>query len=165
VITILPARLEDARELAALINGVIAQGGTTAHEVPFTAESFAKYFLGGPDFISCFKAVDESGTALGFQTMGHDSHVPADWGDIGTFAKVGGVQKGVGSALFAATSRFARENNIPVINATIRADNTGGLAYYSKMGFVDYAVARGVPLKDGTPVDRISKKFVVTASA
>lgn len=164
MIRVVAARLEDAPELAALINGVIAQGGTTAHEMPFTAENFARYFLGGPDFISCFKAMDQDNVALGFQTLGRDKHLPQDWGDIGTFAKVGCVQKGVGSALFAATSRFARETGIPVINATIRADNAGGLAYYTKMGFLDYAVARAVPLKDGTPVDRISKKFVVTAS-
>jgi hypothetical protein len=27
------------------------------------------------------------------------------------------------------------------------------------MGFVDYAVAHAVPLTDGTPVDRISRRY------
>lgn len=49
-------------------------------------------------------------------------------------------------------------------NATIRADNAGGLAYYARMGFQDYAVARGVPLADGTPVDRISRRYLVGAA-
>jgi hypothetical protein len=47
------------------------------------------------------------------------------------------------------------------INATIRADNTGGLAYYAKMGFETYGITKDVPLLDGTPVDRINKRFQV----
>ena len=45
------------------------------------------------------------------------------------------------------------------IDATIRADNTGGLAFYGRMGFTDYDCVAGVPLKDGTLVDRIRKRF------
>jgi ribosomal protein S18 acetylase RimI-like enzyme len=50
-----------------------------------------------------------------------------------------------------------------VIDATIRADNTGGLAFYSRQGFVDYDRLVGVPLEDGTPVDRLRKRFDITA--
>jgi GNAT superfamily N-acetyltransferase len=79
--------------------------------------------------------------------------------DIGTFARVGLTKKGVGSALFAAMQAEARNKGLTAINATIRADNSGGLAFYHRLGFVDHEIVRSVPLKDGTPVDRISKRY------
>jgi len=102
---------------------------------------------------------DETGRLLGFQTLGREAHLPDGVGDIGTFARVGGTQRGVGSALFVATRAAAKAKGLSAINATIRADNTGGLAFYGRMGFVDHSVSRGVPLKDGRPVDRIYKRF------
>jgi L-amino acid N-acyltransferase YncA len=161
MITVVAATVADAEELSTLINEVIARGGTTAHETPFTPQSFASHFLRGDEFVSCFKAVDQAGRALGYQSLGYAAYLPQDWGDIGTFARVNGVQRGVGTALFAETLEAAKLARIPWINATIRADNTGGLAYYSKMGFVDYNVLKAMPLKDGTPVDRICKRFAV----
>ncbi|MBP1887174.1 ribosomal protein S18 acetylase RimI-like enzyme [Ensifer mexicanus] len=68
---------------------------------------------------------------------------------------------GAGTALFAAAKAHAREAGLEAINATIRADNAGGLAYYAKMGFIDYKVEKAVPLKDGQPVDRISKRYLL----
>ncbi|MEM9148767.1 MAG: GNAT family N-acetyltransferase, partial [Pseudomonadota bacterium] len=53
----------------------------------------------------------------------------------------------------------AKNAGLIALNATIRADNRVGLAYYSRMGFQDYAVRPAVPLADGSPVDRISKRF------
>ena len=79
--------------------------------------------------------------------------------DITTFARVGLTQRGVGSALFAATQAEAGRRNYAAINATIRADNTGGLTFYSRLGFVDHSVRRAVPLKDGTSVDRVNKRY------
>jgi ribosomal protein S18 acetylase RimI-like enzyme len=112
--------------------------------------------------ISCVVAVDTgAGELLGFQTLVRDDGLPADVGDIGTFAKVGGTQQGVGTALFAATRAAARAKGLAAINATIRADNTGGLAFYGRMGFVDHSVRKAVPLKDGAPVDRINRRYAL----
>ena len=69
------------------------------------------------------------------------------------------TQSGVGSALFRATRERALALGLTAINATIRADNAGGLAFYSRQGFRDHSVAKAVPLSDGTPVDRISKRY------
>ena len=46
---------------------------------------------------------------------------------------------------------------------TIRADNLPGLAYYGRIGFTEYDRVTGVPLSDGTPVDRIRKVYRLTA--
>lgn len=157
----------DAHELAALLNAIIARGGTTAHEDPFTPERLDETYLTGPDVLTSVVAVDtETGRLEGFQALIRDEAIPKDWGDITTFARVGGTQQGVGSALFEATRERARALGLAALNAQIRADNSGGLAFYSKMGFEDYQVDRAVPLNDGTPVDRINKRYpLVEATA
>jgi L-amino acid N-acyltransferase YncA len=165
-----PARREDAPALAELINAIIARGGTTALEEPYTPDALDRAYLTGPDVICCFVAVDRaSGRLEGFQTLGRDTDLPEglpeDVGDIATFARVGGTQRGVGSALFAATRAEARRQGLSAINATIRADNLGGLAFYARQGFRDHAVRAAVPLKDGTPVDRVSKRFSLSGEA
>jgi L-amino acid N-acyltransferase YncA len=153
-----PVRSGDAAELAELLNAIIARGGTTALETPYTAQALDTAYLTGPSVHCCFVA-EADGQLLGFQTLGRQDFLPADIGDIGTFTRVGGTQGGVGTALFAATCARARELGLSAINATIRGDNTGGLAFYSRMGFIDHEVVPAVPLKDGTPVDRVRKRY------
>jgi L-amino acid N-acyltransferase YncA len=158
-----PVRREDAAELAELLNAIIARGGTTALQEPFTPEALDRTYLTGPEVLGCFVAVDPAtGRLEGFQTLGRYAGLPEDVGDIGTFARVDGTQRGVGTALFAATVEHALRLGLSAINATIRADNAGGLAFYGRLGFRDHAVTPAVPLKDGTPVDRIHKRFGLT---
>lgn len=164
-LTVRPVTVDDAPALAELLNAVIAAGGTTALEEPFSPEALDETYLTGPNVHCCFVAEDEDGTLLGFQTLGRYPGLPEDVGDIGTFARLGGTQRGIGSALFAATTRRAAELGLSAINATIRGDNSGGLAFYTKQGFVDHDVTPGVPLKDGTPVDRVHKRFALAVEA
>ena len=153
----------DAPELAELLNAIIARGGTTALEDPFTPERLAETYLVGPTVLCCFVAIDgATGRLEGFQTLGRYPGLPEDIGDIGTFARIDGKQRGVGSALFAATRERARRLGLAAINATIRGDNVGGLAFYGKMGFEDHSVTAAAPLKDGRPVDRVNKRFRLT---
>ena len=154
-----PVRSTDAPALAMLLNSIIRAGGTTALENEFTAESLDAAYLTGPDVHCCHVAEDATGAIVAFQTLGAYPGLPADVGDIGTFAAVDRKQGGAGKALFAVTINRARELGLRAINATIRADNLGGLAFYSKQGFVDHSVTRAVPLSDGTPVDRLHKRF------
>jgi L-amino acid N-acyltransferase YncA len=159
-IEIRPVREEDAPELATLLNEIIARGGTTALEEPFTADGLARLMLIGPDVICCFVAAERAtGRLLGFQSLERWAGPPEDIGDIATFVRVGLTQRGVGTSLFAATRGEAGKVQLATINATIRADNSGGLAFYNRIGFVDHGVQRAAPLKDGTPVDRISKRY------
>jgi L-amino acid N-acyltransferase YncA len=154
-----PAARADAPALADLLNEIIAAGGTTAYETPFTPEAFADAHIDGPGVITSMIAEDGDGQPMGFQILLASDMLGSGWGDIGTFARRGSTTRGIGSALFAATKAAAIAAGLKAINATIRADNTGGLAFYARMGFVDYAVARAVPLADGTPVDRISRRY------
>ena len=163
-LTVRPARRADAAAMADLINAIIAIGGTTAYEDAFDAASMDAAYISLPQLVSCFVAEDDS-RIVGFQglmrSFDPDDPLPDGWATIGTFAGVGLTQRGVGGALFAATLEAARVAGIAVIDATIRADNTGGLVFYSRQGFVDYDRLKSVPLKNGTPVDRIRKRFDV----
>ncbi|MEO0913232.1 MAG: GNAT family N-acetyltransferase [Pseudomonadota bacterium] len=154
-----PARVEDAPEMAALLNEIIAIGGTTAFEDPVTPENMRDWYVEGPKLYCCHVAVDDAGAVAGFQMINRNPKLPEGIADIATFARQSPLVRGIGTALFAETTAFARAAGCDAINATIRADNVPGLAYYSKMGFLDHDVDVGVPLKDGTPVDRISKRY------
>lgn len=162
-IEVRPVRDKDAQELALLLNEIIMRGGTTALEEPFDPDDLAETMLTGPDVICCFVAAERNtGSLLGFQSLLRSKTLPASVGDIATFTRIGLTQKGIGSALLATTLRNAEKEGLTTINATIRADNSGGLAFYTRTGFVDHSIQPAVPLKDGTPVNRIDKHYVLT---
>lgn len=158
-----PAIPGDAVPLAAMLNRIIAAGGTTALEEPFTPERFGEWFIRpGPELAVSHVALDpDTGEPMGFQILERLDRLPAGWADIGTFTRREKPVPGAGRALFAATLVVARKLRVRTINATIRADNAGGLAFYRRLGFSEYARDRGVPLKDGTPVDRVHHRLDV----
>lgn len=152
----------DAEELCGLLNEIILAGGTTALETPLTAAEFADWFIDGEFPLICHVAEHDRSLA-GFQSLSLYGDPPKGYADIATFARVNSKIPGVGRALFPTTLAAAEELGLEFINATIRADNVCGLAYYTKMGFEPYDRLIQVPLLDGTPVDRIKKRFRVDA--
>jgi L-amino acid N-acyltransferase YncA len=154
-----PAIVADAGPLCAILNEIIAIGGTTAFETPLSLAEFDAEFLCGDRYVCCLMAETAAGEALGFQSLVRKPGLADGWADIATFTRREPRRPGVGVALFEATKAQARGLRLTAINATIRADNYAGIPYYEKIGFKTYAVAKAVPLKDGTPVDRVSKVF------
>lgn len=163
------ASAEDVPALCRLLNEIIVIGGTTAFETPLTEADFQWQYLDAPAVVSCVVAVpvtestEATAAPVAFQSITINPALPEQWGDVATFCQSGLQGTGIGTLLFEATCRRAIDHQLVTLNATIRSDNTGGLAYYSKQGFVDYAVKPNVPLKDGTPVDRLSKQYVLSA--
>lgn len=164
-VTTRPAAPADAPAMCAILNAIIAIGGTTAYEDPFTPASMTANYIAAPLLISCTLA-ELDGVPAGFQALWHPDPTHGDlgpgWGFIATFVRPGLTGQGIGRALFTATQSAARAAGIATIDATIRADNASGLTFYGAMGFRDYDVIRAVPLKDGTPVDRIRKRYDLT---
>lgn len=154
-----PMRAGDVPVACALLNQIIALGGTTAIETPLTEAMFAEAFLNGPNVICCHVVLDGQGVVAGFQGLARYDTLPPECGDIATFTRRTDPVKGAGRALFAATRDVARVVGLHQINATIRADNVPGLGYYAAIGFHDHAVTPAVPLTDGTPVDRLSRRY------
>lgn len=151
----------DAGALVELLSTLIRIGGTTAHEEPYTAQTFKHIYLAGDALITSVTAEDQTGKLLGFQSVSKNPALPDNLGDVGTFVHTDYVNKGIGTALFKKTRGLTTTLNLEALHATIRADNIGGLAYYDKMGFINYDHQPAVPLKDGTKVDRISKRFLL----
>ncbi len=165
MITVRPARPEDATQLVDLINTIIQAGGTTAHQTLFDNDRMMKHYLAPDLLISCQVAIEEK-TVVGLQSLewsdpeyeGPDPR-PSDWAVIASFVKQGQQGKGIGQLLFNATKTAAMLAGVKAIDATIRVDNTVGLAFYEKLGFNEDGCLANIPLTDGTPVDRVRKAF------
>jgi RimJ/RimL family protein N-acetyltransferase len=161
VIQVRDATAADANELCELINEIINIGGTTAHQALFNQTRFIDHYIEGQRVRSCVVAVGPDGGLLGFQVITEHDQLPPDCGDIGTFARASSIKRGVGTALFVVTRAKAEGMGLTSLNATIRVDNVGGHAYYAKMGFEIYHVDVDVPLRDGTRIDRISRRLLL----
>lgn len=152
-----PARPDDAAAMAALQNRIIRVGGTTAHQVEHSVEQVREAYITGTGVVCCHVA--EDGGIAGFQSVERWDGVPPGWGDIGTFVDPDVQARGIGAALFAATAAACRAAGLVAINATIRADNRPGLAYYARIGFADYAREDGWALDDGRVVGRVLRRY------
>jgi GNAT superfamily N-acetyltransferase len=148
-LTIRPAARPDAPAMAALLNDLIARGGSTAHREPFDAAGIAATFIEPKLGICCFCADDggagDGGAVAGFQALewadpdwpGPD-RLPAGWAIVATYVAAGRHGEGIGRRPFAATLGAARAARVSRIDATIRRENARGLGYYAGMGFSDY---------------------------
>jgi L-amino acid N-acyltransferase YncA len=152
------ARADDAPGLCDLLNAIVRAGGTTARLTEMTVPEFEDWYISGAHVPCCQVAVAGE-VRLGFQGLSTFYPLPPGWADIGTFTRRDNPVRGIGAALFAATRARATVLGFSVINATIRADNVPGLAYYAKLGFRDYRVDAKVPLEDGRLVDRVNRRF------
>lgn len=157
--TLRPMGQADVPALVALLNHTIGLGGTTAYEDAFDADGFASEFLTDPVLVSSIVAVTDAGTPVGFQVLYAGEEEGVRFVSIASFADQRERFPGVGQALFPVTLAAARAHGGTFIRATIRADNVPGLAYYRGLGFRDHSVTPQVPLKDGTPVDRIETRY------
>ena len=135
---------QDADEMAVLLNRIIAIGGTTAYRDRFDNKKIMSEFIAPEPAISCQVAVEDQ-KICGFQallwcdpTWPGENRLPADWAVIATYVDPEIHGKGIGRALFASTAASATKAGVSFIDATIRRENTGGIAYYSRMGFEDY---------------------------
>lgn len=153
-----PTTLSDIPALCALQGRIVRIGGTTAREIPLEEGPFAEAYLTSADVICCHTALLD-GRPVGFQSVGLNPDLPSGWGDIGTFVDPDLQRSGAGQALFAATLAAVRAAGLSTINATIRADNVPGLAYYARIGFRDYGAEPGYALSTGHIVGRVHRRL------
>lgn len=159
MITVRRAGDLDAREMAELLNAIICKGGTTAFTLEIARDDILGWFHQASDRSVWHVAKDEGGAILGFQSIEPNPALPPEACDIATFVRMGQTGLGIGSRLFEASCAAARRLGYAWINATIRADNAGGLAYYQSRGFETYARHPDQRLSNGLIVDKISKRF------
>lgn len=149
----------DARQMAELLNEIIAIGGTTAITTALTKDGIAAWMASHTGKNSWVVAEDDSGKIMGFQLLEPHPDLPDNAADVATFVRAGSAQLGIGSKLFDGTRKAANRLGYTWINATIRADNTGGLAYYGSRGFETYQADENVPLSNGLSVGKVHKRY------
>ncbi|MCH2066968.1 MAG: GNAT family N-acetyltransferase [Shimia sp.] len=158
-ITIQKGSPVDLRQTADLLNEIIAIGGTTAMTKPMSRDDLEAWLMADQDCSTWHVAMTDDGTLLGFQWVGPWGDLPPEACGIGTFVKVGRTGLGIGSKLFEASVTAARALGYTWMDAEIRADNEGGLAYYQSRGFENYKRKDGVRLDNGTEVSKIHKRY------
>ena len=158
-LTFRPAQDDDIEGMRTLLNEIIRVCGTTAITNELSPNETREWFISGEAVVSCFVAVESDGALVGFQSLSTYDSLPAGWVDIATFASRSRHKSGVGSALFARTREAASKLGFAAINASIRVDNVGGLAYYCRMGFETYLVEEGNPQAHSHVFNRVHKRF------
>jgi L-amino acid N-acyltransferase YncA len=156
-ITIQKGSTVDLRQTAELLNEIIAIGGTTAMTKPMSRDDLEGWLMANQDCSTWHVALTEDGTLLGFQWIGPWGDLPPEACGIGTFVKAG--RTGIGTKLFEASVKAARALGYTWMDAEIRADNEGGLAYYQSRGFENYKRKDRVVLDNGTEVSKIHKRY------
>ena len=134
----------DAGNMAQLRNEIITIGGTTAMTRPVTGKDLTQWMASNADQSAWHVALDDQENVVGFQWISPHPDLPPEACDIASFVQVGRTGLGIGSALFDATAQAAARLGYVWINATIRADNHGGLTYYQSRGFRDWQTLRRV---------------------
>jgi len=147
---------EDVPACVAIINHIIELGGSTAHEDLFDDKTFADHYLDEPE-VSNVVVQDER--VVGFQAA---FEVETGVYSIGSFTDQKMPVSNAGAAVFAKTVTDCRALGGASIIAKITSDNTGGLSYYTKMGFQSDTVwPDHFTRENGTTVDRIVKRFLL----
>ena len=140
-----PATFRDAAGMSRVLAEIMALWRS---DRPTDPDHVLGFYIDHPDRILCSVAEDREGRLLGFQSLkraGPENpyDVEPGWGIIGTYVRQQATRRGVGSALFAATTKAAERAALPKIDATIASDNQEGLRYYEAMGFVTYRTTPG----------------------
>ncbi|MDA7423464.1 GNAT family N-acetyltransferase [Thalassococcus lentus] len=146
----------DVPACTAIVNHIIALGGSTAYEDPFSEDAFSDHYLD--------EAPVTNVALLGTRVVGFQGafDVGDDVLSIGSFTDRLNPVKGAGRALFAKTLADSRAFGAKEIIAKITSDNTGGLAFYSRLGFVDHEVWKDdFTRADGAKVDRVIKRYTL----
>jgi len=164
-LSIRPATEEDAESIVGLLNPIIAAEKYTIVSEPISVV----------EQIDWIRSVSECGLfhvavgtndrkVLGFQSVEPLSATEKAWkhvGDVATFVALDSHRQGVGRSLSQMTFERAREHGFLKINATIRADNPQGVAFYKSMGFDVIGTARKHALVRGEYIDEIlAEKFI-----
>jgi L-amino acid N-acyltransferase YncA len=149
----------DARDIADMLSRVLASADTSAIQGPVDAAMIRSWMALAPACSAWHVAENDRGEILGLQWIEPHAGLPTDAASIATFVAPGRQQLGIGSALFPATERAAQKLGYAWINATIRADNEGGLVYYQSRGFRQWKHEHDVEIAPGRVVDRVCTRY------
>ncbi len=159
MIEIRDVRIEDAEEIVAILNPIIAARCYTAMDTAITVEverEFIRTFPGTGIFLV---AIDTASSRIvGFQNVspfGTFTHAFDHVGVIGTYVDLELRRQGIATQLFAATFAAARRQGYEKFFTYVRADNEAGLQTYLRQGFRIVGTAERHAKIDGRYVDEV----------
>lgn len=145
-IVVRAATPEDAAGIVAVVNPIIQAGRFTVLDTPLTVDEERRFIAGLPArSVFHVAAVGPGGPVVGFQVLepfAAYSVALAHVATVGTFVDLSLQRRGVGRALFAETAAAARRNGFEKILTYVRADNSGALSFYRRLGFRTVGTAR-----------------------
>ena len=135
--TLRPATPDDAEATAAIWRAIVAEGGQTVVDRPFTPAQERAYLEQLPprgrmtvavvgDVVAGFQSLDLYATYTGAM-----DHV----GVLGTFVLAPLRGRGIGRQLSQATFDYARQAGFAKLVILVRSDNLGAQAFYVRLGF------------------------------
>jgi L-amino acid N-acyltransferase YncA len=152
-------RIEDAEEILAILNPIIAARCYTAMDTEFSVEverEFIQTFPARGIFLVAFDT--SSGRIVGFQNVSpfeKFTHAFDHVGVIGTYVDLALRRQGIASQLFTATYDAARRKGYEKFFSYVRADNEAGLQTYLRQGFRIVGKAERQAKIDGKYIDEI----------
>src|SRR5688572_30538071 len=139
MIEIRDVRIEDAEEILAILNPIIAARCYTAMDTAFTVEEEREFIRTFPARGIFLVAVDTSlNRIVGFQNVspfGSFTHAFDHVGVIGTHVDLDRRRQGIASRIFTATFDAAERKAYAKFFTYVRADNETALQTYLRQGF------------------------------
>lgn len=161
MIVLRPARPEDAPAVAALVGGIVAGGGLTALADPPGQGSVQDWMGAAPGRSCWYVALDGAGEIAGVQWAGPHPDLAPETADIATFVRLDATRRGIGTRLFGATRAACHALGYRWINATVRADNGGMLAFYARMGFQTWKTDPYARVPNGLVTGTVSMRLPI----
>lgn len=159
MIEIRDVRVEDAEQILAILNPIIAARCYTAMDTPFTVEAEREFIRTFPANGTFLVAVDTaSARIVGFQNVspfGSFTHAFDHVGVIGTYVDLDCRRRGIARRLFAATDEAARQKGYEKFFTYVRADNDAALQTYLGQGFRIVGTAERHARIDGRCIDEV----------
>jgi L-amino acid N-acyltransferase YncA len=153
------ALVEDAEDMVAILNPIIAARAYTALDTPFSVEQQRDFIRTFPEQGVFHVAVDTtSRRVVGLQDVspfGDFTHAFDHVGVIGTFVDLTRRREGIATRLFAATFEAARKKRYEKFFTYVRADNDAALRTYLGQGFQIVGTAKRHAKIDGCHIDEI----------
>jgi len=134
----------DAPHVAAVLNGVIAEGALTLFETPFSVDD-ERAFISSLGPRSALHVAEVNGVIAGVQSIDLFSSVApsiAHVATMGTWIRSDARGMGIGRQLAEQSFAFAASHDYTKIVVQVLAENERALRFYRNLGFGDIGVAR-----------------------
>jgi RimJ/RimL family protein N-acetyltransferase len=156
------ATVEDAAGVATVLRSVVSERVHSAIDRSWTADQQRSYLESLSPREAFHVAIAASGDLIGYQSLDlYSSVLPsmAHVGQLGTFLLPEWRGRGVGQALFSATTHFAAAAGYRKLVIQVRASNASAQAFYQRLGFVECGRLRAQVIIDGGEDDEIVMEF------